>query len=66
MKTAERKTRKDGDHPLLDVSTDDIIPYFMWDYRYRVGQIKQTLAGNDESRRLWLIADDKHSNATAK
>jgi len=44
------------DHPLLDVSRDDIVPYFMWDYQYTVGQIKEMLKSGDESERLWLIA----------
>jgi len=41
---------------LLDVSRDDLVPYFMWDYRYTVGQIKEMLATGDESQRVWLIA----------
>jgi hypothetical protein len=44
------------DHPLLDVSRDDIVPYFMWDYQYTVGQIKEMLANGDESDRIWLMA----------
>jgi len=41
---------------LLDVSRDDIVPYFMWDYRYTVGQIKDKLAQGTEAERLWLMA----------
>jgi len=41
---------------LLDLSRDDIVPYFMWDYRYTVGQIKEKLANGSESERLWLMA----------
>jgi hypothetical protein len=44
------------DHPLLDISRDDVIPYFMWDYRYTVSQIKKILAGGNESQQLWLMA----------
>jgi hypothetical protein len=44
------------EHPLLDISRDDIVPYFMWDYRYTVGQIKEKLANGTESERLWLMA----------
>ncbi len=44
------------DHPLLDLSRDDTIPYFMWDYRYTVGQIKHILSHSSESERLWLMA----------
>jgi hypothetical protein len=46
----------DKDHPLLDVSSDEIVPYFMWDYRYTVGQVKETLAHGSESERIWLMA----------
>jgi hypothetical protein len=45
-----------SDHPLLDISRDDIVPYFMWDYQYTVGQIKEMLAKGPESRRIWLMA----------
>lgn len=45
-----------AEHRLLDISRDDVIPYFMWDYQYTVGQIKEMLANGPESRRLWLIA----------
>ncbi|NUO82116.1 hypothetical protein HUU05_18760 [candidate division KSB1 bacterium] len=41
---------------LLDVSRDEIVPYFMWDYQYTVGQIKERLARGPESERLWLMA----------
>lgn len=41
---------------LLDVSHDEIVPYFMWDYRYTVGQIKKILAEGSESQRIWLMA----------
>jgi hypothetical protein len=44
------------EHDLLDVSRDDIVPYFMWDYRYTVGEIKKMLAENDEDQRIWLMA----------
>ena len=44
------------DHPLLDVSRDDMVPYFMWDYRYTVGQIKEMLVSSEESERIWLMA----------
>ena len=47
---------KKDESTLLDVSRDDIVPYFMWDYQYTVGQIKQMLAHGTESERLWLIA----------
>ncbi len=43
-------------HPLLDVSRDEIIPYFMWDYGYTVGQIKDILAHGSEAERLWMMA----------
>ncbi len=43
-------------HPLLDLSRDEIVPYFMWDYRYTVGQIKQILAEGEEARKIWLMA----------
>lgn len=36
-----------NDHLLLDTSRDDLVPYFMWDYRYTIGQIKQMLAGGE-------------------
>lgn len=41
---------------LLDLSRDDIVPYFMWDYRLTVGQIKDKLAHGTEAERLWLMA----------
>jgi hypothetical protein len=44
------------EHSLLDLSRDDIVPYFMWDYRYTVGQIKEILANGLESERIWLMA----------
>ncbi|MGI0013830.1 MAG: hypothetical protein ACREBU_10375 [Nitrososphaera sp.] len=44
------------EHYLLDVSRDDIVPYFMWDYQYTVGEIKKMLAEGDENQRLWLMA----------
>lgn len=44
------------EHPLLDLSRDDIIPYFMWDYRCTVGQIKEMLATGEESKKIWLMA----------
>jgi hypothetical protein len=44
------------EHPLLDLSRDDIVPYFMWVYRYTVGQIKEMLAHGTDSERIWLIA----------
>jgi hypothetical protein len=44
------------DHSLLDVSHDETIPYFLWDYRYTVGQIKKILAEGSESQRVWLMA----------
>lgn len=47
---------KNEEHYLLDVSRDDIVPYFMWDYQYTVGEIKKMLAEGDENQRLWLIA----------
>lgn len=47
---------KKEEHDLLDVSRDDIVPYFMWDYQYTVGEIKKMLAEGDENQRLWLIA----------
>jgi len=43
-------------HPLLDILNDEKIPYFMWDYRYTVGQIKKILAEGSESQRIWLMA----------
>jgi len=46
----------DESHSLLDVSRDDAIPYFMWDYRYSVGQIKSMLAESSETQRIWLMA----------
>lgn len=45
-----------AEHALLDVSRDDAVPYFMWDYQYTVGQIKKMLAHGPESQRIWLIA----------
>ncbi|MEK7727649.1 MAG: hypothetical protein AAB354_04505 [candidate division KSB1 bacterium] len=45
-----------AEHYLLDISRDDAVPYFMWDYQYTVGQIKAMLANGPESQRLWLIA----------
>lgn len=45
-----------ANHPLLDVSHDEKIPYFMWDYRYTVGQIKIMLVEGSESQRIWLMA----------
>ncbi len=47
---------KNEEHYLLDVSRDDIVPYFMWDYQYTVGEIKKMLAEGDENQRLWLMA----------
>jgi len=44
------------EHPLLEVSHEDTVPYFMWDYQYTVGQIKKMLATGPESQRIWLIA----------
>jgi hypothetical protein len=44
------------EHPLLDISRDDIVPYFMWDYQYTVGQVKEMLANGSEAERLWLMA----------
>ncbi|MFQ5627186.1 MAG: hypothetical protein ACE5I1_00380 [bacterium] len=44
------------EHPLLDISRDDIVPYFMWDYQYTVGQVKETLAHGSEAERLWMMA----------
>lgn len=44
------------EHALLDLSRDDIVPYFMWDYRYTVGQIKEMLATGEESKKIWLMA----------
>lgn len=44
------------DHPFLDVSRDEIVPYFMWDYQYTVGKIRETLSGDDEYQRIWLMA----------
>ena len=41
---------------LLDLSGDDTIPYFMWDYRYTVGQIREVLSGEDEAKKIWLMA----------
>ena len=41
---------------MLDVSNDDVIPYFMWDYQYTVGQIKHILASGTEAERIWLMA----------
>lgn len=43
-------------NPLLDLSRLDAIPYFMWDYRYTVGKIKEMLAGENESQKIWLMA----------
>ncbi|MCI0697419.1 hypothetical protein L0337_36105 [candidate division KSB1 bacterium] len=47
---------KNEEHYLLDVSRDDVVPYFMWDYQYTVGDIKKMLAEGDENQRLWLMA----------
>jgi len=47
---------QEKEHYLLDLSRDDIVPYFMWDYRYTVGQIKEMLAADDEDQRIWLMA----------
>jgi hypothetical protein len=47
---------KNEEYDLLDISRDDVVPYFMWDYRYTVGQIKKILAEGGEDQRLWLIA----------
>lgn len=44
------------EHALLDLSRDDIVPYFMWDYRYTVGQIREMLATGEESKKIWLMA----------
>jgi hypothetical protein len=44
------------EYDLLDVSRDDIVPYFMWDYQYTVGQIKEMLANGSEYDRIWLMA----------
>jgi len=44
------------DHPLLNIANDERIPYFMWDYRYTVEQIKKNLAEGSESQRIWLMA----------
>jgi len=44
------------DHQLLDLSNDDKIPYFMWDYRYTVGEIKTILSEGTETERIWLMA----------
>ncbi len=46
----------EDEYDLLDVSRDDIVPYFMWDYQYTVGEIKKMLAEDDENQRLWLMA----------
>lgn len=45
-----------NEHPLLDLSRDDMVPYFMWDYRLTVGQVREVLAGNNEQKKIWLIA----------
>jgi len=45
-----------NENALLDISRDDLVPYFMWDYRYTVGQIKEMLAEDDEDQRIWLMA----------
>lgn len=46
----------EDEYDLLDISRDDIVPYFMWDYQYSVGEIKKMLAEDDENQRLWLMA----------
>ncbi len=45
-----------AEHPLLEVSREDTVPYFMWDYQYTVGQIKEMLTSGPESQRIWLMA----------
>jgi len=52
----ETITAMSKNHPLVDVSRDDAIPYFMWDYRYTVRQIKNALATGDEEKKIWLMA----------
>lgn len=53
MKSSKTKNAiTENDHPLLDVSKEDTVPYFMWDYRYTVGQIKKILAGDNKAKRM--------------
>ena len=45
-----------SNNPLLNISLDEKVPYFMSDYRYVVGQIKKLLAEGSEPQRIWLTA----------
>ena len=54
--STEKNTMGKNHQKMLDVSNDETIPYFMWDYRYTVGQIKNKLAKGNESERIWLMA----------
>ncbi len=50
------KTQSGESSMLLDVSDDNAVPYFMWDYRFTVGQIKSIIRSDDDARRIWLMA----------
>ena len=50
------KNMSDQNHHLLDLSNDENIPYFMWDYKYTIGQIKAKLREGQEAERIWLMA----------
>ena len=47
---------KHSQRDLLDLSQEDDVPYFMWDYRYSLREIRSILRGDDARRRLWLMA----------
>lgn len=40
----------------LDLTKDNKVPYFMWDYRYTIRQIRETLSSSDERQRLRMMA----------
>ena len=39
----------------LDMSEEDKIPYFMWDYGYTIREVKEILAGANESKKLQMM-----------
>lgn len=39
----------------FDMSQDDMIPYFMWDYGFTIREIKAVLSGSDEQEKLQMM-----------